>query len=99
MHEHHIETTPQETTVRVGHHELVIRRRYALLSIGNDILIGLWFLIGSFFFFSERLVFLGTCLFVIGSVEMLVRPLIRLARQLHIQRIRGTAPEHATWDF
>src|SRR5699024_8363167 len=87
--------------LRIGREELVIRQRYQFISIANDVLIGLWFLIGSFMFFSESLTYSGTWLFVIGSVEMLIRPVIRLIRHLHLQRIggRGTAPSHWPYDF
>ena len=79
-------------TIRIGPQELVIRRRYEAGSIVNDVLIGLWFLIGSVFFFFDSLTRAGTVLFVIGSVEMLIRPVVRLARHLHIQRLhRGSA--------
>ena len=79
-------------TIRIGPQELVIRRRYEAGSIVNDVLIGLWFLIGSVFFFFDSLTRAGTVLFVIGSVEMLIRPVVRLARPLHLQRLhRGSA--------
>lgn len=88
-------------TIRIGHDELVIRQRYQVLSIANDVLIGIWFLIGSFMFFSDELVFAGTCLFVIGSVEMLIRPVIRLIRHVHLQKIRSpeTPTTDTTYDF
>ena len=79
-------------TIRIGPQELVIRRRYEAASSVNDVLIGLWFLIGSVFFFFDSLTRAGTVLFVIGSVEMLIRPVVRLARHLHLQRLhRGSA--------
>lgn len=79
-------------TIRIGPQELVIRRRYEAGSIVNDVLIGLWFLIGSVFFFFDSLTRAGTVLFVIGSVEMLIRPVVRLARHLRLQRLhRGSA--------
>lgn len=81
-----------DLTLRLGHDELVIRRRYETLSIANDVLIGVWFLVGSFMFFSDALMFAGTCLFVLGSVEMLIRPVIRLVRSVHLTRIQQTAP-------
>ena len=86
--------------LHLGPEELVIRQRYETLSIANDVVIGLWFLIGSFLFFDESTVTIGTWLFVVGSVEMLVRPVIRLARRLHLQRYRpsGSARETA-FDF
>lgn len=35
------------TVVHIGHDERVIRQRYEVISIINDLLIGTWFLIGS----------------------------------------------------
>ena len=90
-----------DLTIRIGHDELVIRQRYQVLSIVNDVLIGIWFLIGSFMFFSDELMFAGTCLFVLGSVEMLIRPVIRLIRHVHLQKIRGpgTPTADSSFDF
>jgi hypothetical protein len=85
----------------VGREELVIRRRYEVLSIVNDILIAIWFLVGSILFFSEATTYAGTWLFVLGSVELLIRPMIRLARRVHLQRMpdaRGGTTE-ADHDF
>lgn len=82
-----------------GQEELVIRKRYEALSIANDVLIGLWFLVGSFMFFSETLQFAGTVLFVISSLEMLMRPVIRLARHVHLQRVSAKSSPEATLDF
>jgi len=93
---------PGPVIIHMGPEELVIRHRYEVLSIANDILIGIWFVIGSFFFFSETLTFAGTCLFVIGSVEMLIRPVIRLARSVHLRRYQETGSGGASetgYDF
>ena len=76
--------------IHLGHEEVVLRKRYEVLSIVNDILVGVWFLVGSFLFFGESTAYAGTWLFVIGSVELLIRPLIRLARHVHISRVTGT---------
>ncbi|WP_442487082.1 YrhK family protein [Halomonas litopenaei] len=79
-------------TLHIGHEELVIRQRYEVLSIVNDLLIGTWFIIGSILFFYESLAYIGTWLFLIGSIEMMIRPLIRLARRVHIKRLHPEAP-------
>lgn len=73
---------PNDTTVvHIGHDELVIRQRYEVISIINDLLIGIWF--------------------VIGSVELLIRPTIRLVRRLHLQRFHPDAPAttDAAYDY
>ena len=84
-------SSPQALVIHLGPEELVIRQRYEFLSIANDVLIGLWFLVGSFLFFSTATTYAATWLFVIGSVEMLIRPVIRLARNVHLQRYHPTA--------
>ncbi|MDG0843721.1 YrhK family protein [Staphylococcus equorum] len=50
----------------------------------NDIVLGIIFLIGSFLFFSDTTVTIGTVLFVIGSIQMTVRPLIAFSHDLHL---------------
>lgn len=86
--------------LRIGSEELVLRRRYELISIANDILIALWFIGGSLMFFSEALTRTGTWFFLAGSIELLIRPLIRLARLVHLRRVRQSqAPAEDSQDF
>lgn len=72
--------------VRFGHDELVIRQRYEVVSIVNDLLIGAWFIVGSVFFLYDSLATAGTWLFILGSIEMLIRPTIRFLRRVHLRR-------------
>lgn len=85
-------TTDRPIVLHLGREELVIRQRYETISIANDLLIGTLFLVGSFFFFSPSLTQVGTWLFVAGSVEMLIRPVIRLTRRVHLRRYHPGAP-------
>lgn len=87
--------------LHLGRDELIIRQRYETLSILNDVLIGLVFLIGSFLFFSEATMTVATTLFVIGSALMLVRPVIRLTRRVHLTRLSDDAehPAETARDF
>ena len=88
-----VSDAPGSTLVlRLGPEELVIRQRYETASIVNDLLIGMWFLVGSFLFFSSATVKAGTWLFVIGSIEMLIRPAIRMTRRVHLQRFHPDVP-------
>lgn len=92
---------PGPLVFTMGREELVIRRRYEVASVVNDILVALWFLVGSILFFSEATTYAGTWLFVVGSVELMIRPMIRLARHVHLQRIPdpGNAATEADHDF
>jgi len=88
-------TAQKALKVDFGHDELVIRQRYEALSIGNDVLIALWFLVGSVLFFWEATTVAATWCFLLGSIEFLVRPAIRLARLVHIRRIGGSGLDSA----
>ena len=69
-----------------AHHELVLRGRYETISIVNDLLIAVWFLVGSILFFREATTYAGTWLFVLGSAQLMLRPTIRLSRRVHLRR-------------
>ncbi|HET8603796.1 MAG TPA: YrhK family protein [Marmoricola sp.] len=88
-------TSHKAFTLEIGHEELVIRQRYETLSIANDVLIALWFLVGSILFFWEATTTAATWCFLLGSIEFLARPAIRLVRRVHLQRIGSSAPESA----
>ncbi|MDQ0792816.1 YrhK family protein [Streptomyces sp. B1I3] len=75
----------------MGSEEPVVRRRYEAASIANDVLIALWFIVGSIMFFSDQWTTAGTWCFLIGSVELLVRPAIRLTRHVHLRNVRSRA--------
>lgn len=81
-------------TLTIGREELTIRKRYEVVSILNDALIALWFIVGSVLFFSDGTEVAGTWCFLVGSVELLIRPVVRLARHLHLQRI---SPSPSSW--
>ncbi len=76
-----------DLTFTIGHEELVIRQRWEVVSIINDILVAVWFIAGSILFFQESTTVIGTWFFLLGSIELLIRPLIRLARRVHLKRI------------
>ena len=74
-------------TLKLGHEELIIRRRYEMISIINDFFIAIWFLIGSLLFLFPAYEKAAAWLFVVGSFQFLVRPTIRLVSHIHIKRI------------
>lgn len=75
--------------------EIALRKRYELISIVNDILIAVWFIIGSILFFDAVTTTAGTWFFLVGSFELLVRPVIRLTRRIHLGRVGSSAPENS----
>lgn len=87
-------TESRPLTLTLGTEQLIIRRRYEVASKLNDIMIGLWFVIGSCFFFYPALQNAAAWLFLLGSIQLLIRPVIRIAKDIHLQRTPG-----ASWDF
>ena len=85
---------PGNFTFTMGHEQLVIRQRYEVLSILNDFLMGIWFVVGTIGFMFPQYQEAGLWLFLIGSVQMLIRPVIRLSHRIHLRRLPGTR-----WDF
>jgi hypothetical protein len=83
----------------IGHGELLLRRRYETASIVNDILIAVWFIAGSIMFFYPATATLGTWMFLLGSIELAIRPSIRLIRRVHLHRLQLTAPHESEQDF
>ncbi|OQO89586.1 YrhK family protein [Saccharomonospora piscinae] len=93
------EDRPGTLVLTLGREELVVRHRYEVLSIGNDLLIALWFLAGSVLFFWESTATAGTWLFVLGSLQLAGRPAIRLRRRVHLRRFGPSAPAETARDF
>ena len=81
-----------ETTFTLGREELIVHRRHELASTVNDLMLGLWFTIGSVcFFFQGGVKEAGIWLFVIGSLQLTLKPVIRLARRMHLKRMPESA--------
>lgn len=88
---------PQDITVTFGHEQIIIERRYETISILNDLMLGVEFLVGSVFFLYPNMQTAGVWVFIMGSAQLMIRPLIRLARHLHLRRIPHHP--HDTWNF
>ncbi len=73
--------------ITVGPDHIIIARRYRALGALNDLFIAVWFLTGSILFFFDSLMTGGTWLFVVGSLQLLLRPAITLAELVHVKRI------------
>lgn len=83
----------------IGHGELLLRHRYETASIVNDILIAAWFIAGSVLFFHTSTADLGTWMFLLGSIELAIRPTIRLIRYVHLRRLGLAGPHESDQDF
>lgn len=61
--------------------------RYQTIYDTVDLLAAVAFVVGSVLFFSEKTQMAGTWLFLIGSVFFAVRPMIHVARDIHMARL------------
>ncbi len=64
-----------------------IWRNYQIVYHLNDFLAGVMFVLGSVLFFWEETMTSATVLFVIGSIQFTVRPLIQVLRDFHLTRL------------
>ena len=71
----------------LGREHIVVQRRYEAAGALNDLLIAVWFLIGSFFFLSNSLVERGTWLFIVGSAQLLIKPGLKLSSLIHVSYV------------
>lgn len=75
---------------RMKDHTPFFKKIYHSLYTINDFLLGLWFFIGSIcFYFEGPWRVLGVTLFVVGSLQLLIRPTIRLIHEFHARRHYG----------
>ena len=86
-------------TLQLGNEEIVLRQRYELLSILNEIGIFIFFTVGSVAFYWHELFNLGVTLFVIGSVQLGIRPLIRFFRRVQLRKLTKGMPHEVARDF
>lgn len=89
-------SSSKELDFHIRHHEIVIASRYEFLYTINDILIALWFIIGSFMFFNENTTYMGTWFFVVGSFELLIRPMIQIIKEFHLRKISPHSSKQET---
>ena len=71
--------------VKAGPFSLFIKRNFKVIYTLNDILLGLEFLIGSVLFLFPSMEILAVCLFITGSTQMLIRPVIRLFNEIQLK--------------
>ena len=77
----------RELDIDIGNRHISVQRRYEALGAFNDLLIAVWFLVGSFCFLNHLLVERGTWLFIVGSFQLLIKPAIKLTGLIHLGRI------------
>lgn len=72
--------------LQMGKFEVAFNKRYRFISLLNDFTLGLEFLIGSILFLFESTKTLGNILFIIGSLQLLGRPILKIMHAFYISR-------------
>lgn len=70
----------------VGGFGVFFNKRYHLLSTINDLMLGVWFVIGSVCFLFHSTMMIGTILFILGSIQLLGRPILKLLHGFFIRK-------------
>lgn len=83
------ENNHSEIDISSKNHELIIRNRYKFYYNINDVLIAVWFIIGSVLFFWKETETIAIWFFLLGSIELLVRPLMRIFSEIHLKNIQS----------
>ncbi|SIS40216.1 YrhK family protein [Salimicrobium flavidum] len=82
---------------KMKNHSQFYSNFYKVLYTVNDFTSGLWFFIGSIlFYFSEPMKTWGVTLFVLGSIQFMVRPTIRLVHEAHARKHYGKQYDKST---
>ncbi|WP_084037778.1 YrhK family protein [Demequina sp. NBRC 110053] len=77
-----------DLSLRLGRLQVDVWSRWEAAGILNDIGIGLWFVAGSILNFFTDLETLGLVLYLVGSVQLLIRPFLKLAHRVTMRRLR-----------
>lgn len=73
--------------VQIGTYEVSFSKKYRFIALMNDFTLGLEFLIGSVLFLFESTQTAGTILFILGSAQLLARPVIKIMHAFYFSRI------------
>ncbi|WP_430787691.1 YrhK family protein [Virgibacillus flavescens] len=72
---------------QMGTYEVSFNKKYRFLALLNDFTLGLEFLIGSVLFLFESTQTAGTILFILGSAQLLARPIIKIVHAFYFSRV------------
>ncbi|WP_110926560.1 YrhK family protein [Bacillus massiliglaciei] len=70
----------------IGKYEICMKRSYDMFYTLNNVLAGIWFLLGSLFFFVDSMQVERVCLYILGSVQLLIFPMINLCKGIWVKK-------------
>ncbi|RBP95942.1 YrhK-like protein [Cytobacillus firmus] len=76
--------------IEIGDYEMIIEKRYRVVSLINDLLLGVLYFIGSILFLTDVSQAVSISFFLAGSIMMIIRAGLNILKDLHVNKITGT---------
>ena len=83
----------EDVHIEIGDYEMIIEKRYRLVSFINDLLLGVLYFIGSILFLTDVSQAVSISFFLAGSIMMIIRAGLNILKDLHVKKITGTKRE------
>ncbi|MBT2687745.1 YrhK family protein [Bacillus sp. ISL-47] len=77
----------EDVHIEIGKYQMIIERRYQVISFLNDLLLGVLYLIGSILFLTDVSQAVSISFFLAGSIMMIIRAGLNIMKDLHVRRI------------
>ncbi|WP_174733649.1 YrhK family protein [Mesobacillus harenae] len=78
----------EDVYISIGKYQMIIRQRYKVLSLLNDVLLGVLYLTGSILFLTNVSQTISILFFLGGSILMILRAILNIMRDLHLKRFK-----------
>ncbi|EFV76751.1 YrhK family protein [Cytobacillus firmus] len=83
----------EDVHIEIGAYEMIIEKRYRVVSFINDLLLGVLYFIGSILFLTDISQAVSISFFLAGSIMMIIRAGLNILKDLHVKKITGTKRE------
>ncbi|MCM3394505.1 YrhK family protein [Cytobacillus oceanisediminis] len=83
----------EDVHIEIGAYEMIIEKRYRVVSFINDLLLGVLYFIGSILFLTDVSQAVSISFFIAGSIMMIIRAGLNILKDLHVKKITGTKRE------
>lgn len=83
----------EDVHIEIGAYEMIIEKRYRVVSFINDLLLGVLYFIGSILFLTDISQAVSISFFLAGSIMMIIRAGLNILKDLHVKKIIGTKRE------
>ncbi|ARD49574.1 YrhK family protein [Sporosarcina sp. P33] len=83
----------QQYEVKLGKHVVFFNKNYRYIFIINELVLGIIFIVGSVFFFFETLKTAGIILFIVGSAQLFIRPVLKILHATTLRKISQSSQE------